>query len=167
MLLSVDLILILKCIFKHLRWWGSSLGRGVAYSSHVQQVLRTWSNINYGNFLVFIRVIRSSVADGDESGSPCGYQVWCFAANSCSDILCCADSFYSPGHGGAFCFSPCNTTSLVCLFFCSIPLQHILACLKGISMAKFLLSLKRESAKFNSLIATEVHLFSYIKSMPC
>ena len=27
-------------------------------------------------------------------------------------FFCCADSFYSFGHGGAFCFSPCYTTSL-------------------------------------------------------
>lgn len=75
------------------------------------------TSINGGNFLVFIRVIRGSVADGDESGSPCGYEVRCLAANPCNGILCCADSFYSAGHGGAFCFSPCYTTSLVCSFF--------------------------------------------------
>lgn len=79
-------------------------------------------NINYDNFFVFIRVVRSSVADGDESGSPCGYEVWCLAANPSSGIFCCADSFYSAGHGGAFCFSPCYTTSLVRSFFFCVPL---------------------------------------------
>lgn len=48
--------------------------------------------------------------------------------------------------------------------FLYIPLQHILACLRGIFMAKILdVLLKRESVKFNSLVATEIHLFSYIK----
>lgn len=75
------------------------------------------TNINYGNFLVFIRVVRSSVADGAETGAACGYKVRCLAANPCSGILCWADSFYSAGHGGAFCFPPCHTTSLVCLVF--------------------------------------------------
>lgn len=41
-LLSVDLILTLRSIFKHLRGWGSSLGRGLAHSSHVQQLLLHW-----------------------------------------------------------------------------------------------------------------------------
>lgn len=68
-------------------------------------------------FWFFIRVVRSSVADGDESGSPCGYEVRCLAADPCSGILCCADSFYSAGHGGTLCFSPCYTTSLVHSFF--------------------------------------------------
>lgn len=127
-LLSVGLILTLRCIFTHLRGWGQLSREGGCLYSHVQQVLFCWlneqvrvaqwvkalsSNINYGNFLVFIRVIRSSVADGDESGSACGYQVRCPAANPCDGVLCCADSFYSAGHGGAFCFSPCYTTSLV------------------------------------------------------
>lgn len=64
-------------------------------------------------FFFFNRVIRSSVANGDESGPSCGHNLWCLTASPCSSLFCCADSFYSFGHGGAFCFSPCYTTSLV------------------------------------------------------
>jgi len=70
------------------------------------------TNINYENFF-FNRVIRSSMANGDESGSSCGCNIRCLAVSPSSSLFCCANSFYSFGHGGAFCFSPCSTTSLV------------------------------------------------------
>lgn len=69
-------------------------------------------------FLCMNRAIRSSVANGDESGSSRGHNVRCRAAGPCSGLFCCANSFYSFGHGGAFCFSPCHTTSLVSFNSC-------------------------------------------------
>lgn len=81
-------------------------------SSRVAHLVDVCSiNMNYDFF--FSRTIRSSLANGDESGSSCGYNIWCLTASPRSSLFCCANSLYSFGNGGAFCFSPCYTTSLV------------------------------------------------------